>query len=358
MEGGVVSRSSVRPATTCNRVLACTGLVLLPCAATYPQAADSTSTGTIIEQADGDCVPPCRSGYTCVNSVCVERCNPPCPPSQTCGDDGECHVPLPAGSVPYRGDVLQRVGTRQELTQGFTVHTGLAKSEARIRDSVFTFDSSLHLLAPLGDYRVLIRAPGKCVRYKSADIDDPGQVRVVDVRLTPVRLKFGFTWGPYVLSDDYGIALCLDAGAGIVDKHYVGLTFGYALSATGATSYFTDVHDSAFPDSGQSEEGRFMGGGITYGYTGLMIRQTVAIMPRLSLGYWAMDRRMVWFGENAGEFRTNYHTDHDYEPYFVKPGLEVRFGQRLVAFRFSVDTFIGRAFGPTGLNLGLTISLP
>jgi hypothetical protein len=38
------------------------------------------------------CVPPCRSGYTCIAGECVEACNPPCPAGERCTAEGECHA--------------------------------------------------------------------------------------------------------------------------------------------------------------------------------------------------------------------------------------------------------------------------
>lgn len=37
-----------------------------------------------------DCLPACRSGYVCVDAVCVSACNPPCPDTERCTDAGEC----------------------------------------------------------------------------------------------------------------------------------------------------------------------------------------------------------------------------------------------------------------------------
>lgn len=48
-----------------------------------------TAFGQIVE-AGSDCVPPCRSGFTCIENKCVEKCNPPCPSGQQCDDEGNC----------------------------------------------------------------------------------------------------------------------------------------------------------------------------------------------------------------------------------------------------------------------------
>ncbi len=49
----------------------------------FHQQQDSVSTNK-------GCVPPCRSGYVCVDGKCVELCNPPCPPGETCDNKGNC----------------------------------------------------------------------------------------------------------------------------------------------------------------------------------------------------------------------------------------------------------------------------
>lgn len=42
---------------------------------------------------DDACVPPCRSGFTCIDGSCVSACNPPCPDGQVCTAEAEC-VPI------------------------------------------------------------------------------------------------------------------------------------------------------------------------------------------------------------------------------------------------------------------------
>lgn len=38
----------------------------------------------------GDCLPPCRPDFVCLNGRCVSRCNPPCPSGQECTPEGVC----------------------------------------------------------------------------------------------------------------------------------------------------------------------------------------------------------------------------------------------------------------------------
>ncbi len=50
-----------------------------------------------------DCAPPCRSGYVCLDAVCVSACNPRCAEGERCDSNGECVAVVvdraPAGST-------------------------------------------------------------------------------------------------------------------------------------------------------------------------------------------------------------------------------------------------------------------
>ena len=45
--------------------------------------------------SNNQCLPSCRSGYTCVSGQCVSLCNPICPVGEYCTERGECIVGTP-----------------------------------------------------------------------------------------------------------------------------------------------------------------------------------------------------------------------------------------------------------------------
>ncbi|MET0340830.1 MAG: hypothetical protein ABW252_07495 [Polyangiales bacterium] len=50
------------------------------------------------------CVPHCRSGYTCLDGACVSLCNPACPRGEVCSEYGEC---LPDPEQTARGPLRE-----------------------------------------------------------------------------------------------------------------------------------------------------------------------------------------------------------------------------------------------------------
>jgi hypothetical protein len=46
------------------------------------------------------CVPDCRTGFVCMNGICVSKCNPPCPQGTNCDSSGNC-ISNSVGSNPY-----------------------------------------------------------------------------------------------------------------------------------------------------------------------------------------------------------------------------------------------------------------
>ena len=71
-----------------------------------------------------ECFPPCRSGFTCVNSQCVTACNPPCPPGTIC-KSGDCvpiesHVTAAATSESKQ----KKQGTHEGLCFFFNLGAG------------------------------------------------------------------------------------------------------------------------------------------------------------------------------------------------------------------------------------------
>lgn len=69
------------------------------------------------------CSPPCRSGYVCLNGQCVERCNPPCPPGEKCDASGNCVRKQPSGAAPQTGGAVNAADTipsRAKYKNSFT----------------------------------------------------------------------------------------------------------------------------------------------------------------------------------------------------------------------------------------------
>jgi hypothetical protein len=54
------------------------------------RAEHATSGGVSWSEDPDQCVPDCRSGYTCLRGQCVSKCNPVCFDGEVCTDEGEC----------------------------------------------------------------------------------------------------------------------------------------------------------------------------------------------------------------------------------------------------------------------------
>lgn len=58
-----------------------------------PPASSNSSQGW--GSSSNQCLPSCRTGFTCVSSQCVSLCNPICPVGEMCTEHGECVVGSP-----------------------------------------------------------------------------------------------------------------------------------------------------------------------------------------------------------------------------------------------------------------------
>jgi hypothetical protein len=76
--------------------LLCTFVVVLGLLTPAPALAQDADAG----DEEGACVPACRRGFVCHRGACVSRCNPPCAPGETCGQDGECRAPVATPARP------------------------------------------------------------------------------------------------------------------------------------------------------------------------------------------------------------------------------------------------------------------
>jgi hypothetical protein len=66
-------------------------------------ANSSVTRKSSVKQVVKTCVPECRSGYVCIDGLCVENCNPPCPKNYYCTGKGEC-LPMVKTSTQFNDE--------------------------------------------------------------------------------------------------------------------------------------------------------------------------------------------------------------------------------------------------------------
>jgi hypothetical protein len=326
---------------------------------------DSIYTGEKNYRADKDslskdkvkeCFPKCREGYFCSNGECISKCNPPCPENMTCGDDGECHGPVKSESIKVRRQLIEmqnisRVASAEEVMQGIIFKTNCLKSEVIIGDTNYTFDNELYLNMPLNHYRVLIKAQGKNTKYQSTVVNI-GSIEVFNPHLRSIRLVAAGSLGPAFVNSKLGVMANFDVGFDIASRHFLGFT-GSSGSAFSDYTYFNRL-DSVYPDTIKMRDSYVGGFGITYGYTGVHFWRYVTLIPKISVGYWLLENQTGYeIDTDKHDYYTYYPINEiSYERYFLKPGIELRFGYRVFGFRMHIDNFIGEKIGPFTIGFG------
>lgn len=295
------------------------------------------------------CNPPCRSGYSCQNGKCVSMCNPPCQPGWECGQDGECSPAIAfARKQLVSLLVVERVESRDLVYQGFIIRTNTPKSRLRISDSSFTFDSVLYVNLPVGDYKLLVDAPQKTVKFMSEEIKE-GSVKETAFCLRPFQFNVGVTFGVGVIKEDADLAMNMDAGITILAKHYLGITLGAVETFFRKTENITNNPAWVGYDTLREKSSILGGGGITYGYCALHLdRPPVTIMPKVAVGYWYL-KKYVDYTEKEYHYNgttsskdLNDMQQYTYDYFYLKPGIELRTGNRSFGFRLNADLFIGK----------------
>ena len=61
------------------------------------------------------CVPPCRSGFVCVNGNCISACNPPCPAGYVCSNSGDCERANDEAPSASQSTTIGETGSDEEL---------------------------------------------------------------------------------------------------------------------------------------------------------------------------------------------------------------------------------------------------
>jgi hypothetical protein len=311
-----------------------------------------------------DCFPACRKGHVCHEGKCISKCNPPCPANMICQDNGECS---PADTVPKivrlkqemrKISQFKQVSSPDEVMQGIIITTKCPDCKVQIEGKTYTFDNELNLIAPRGDYSFCVEAKNRSAKCHSAEVTTAG-VEEIYSKLRPVRLNFGVTLGPAFIPRLPGLMLNLDAGVNIVAAHFAGLSAS-GFGGFGTNEYITYTDDYIYPDTIRHTYSDLYGIGITYGYSGLLIRGNVMVMPRISMGYWRQDDAVVYRGIDADGMTDDYYADmaeHTYTLYFARPGVEVRFGHRVFGFRMHIDTYIGESVLPPSMGFGIIVRI-
>lgn len=327
-------------------------ILLIPHVTNCQIKKDSISTGVNLQSEA--CIPPCREGYMCIKGECISKCNPPCPINMKCGSDGDCHEILNQGFSNFRkqGNVvgcIKRVDYADEVIQGFVFKTNRPHTEIQIGDTNFLFDNELYINAPARDYRMYLNAKGQNTKYMYEELV-PGHSQEIKVTLRPVRLNIGCSIGTGYFRDLFGPFFNFDVGMTIASKHFFGITG--SVSTLDDTTNIRDAFDSLIQNHHKID---FDGFGATYGYTGFHFKKITTI-PKFAIGYWEANELLERLGrhytDSTSMYNLNTITKSDIEHYFLKPGVEVQFGYRIVGFRMLADTFIGNGFGPFQISFG------
>ncbi len=317
--------------------------------------------------AEGECFPPCRSGYLCHNGDCISKCNPPCPEDMVCCDDGECSTKnsvsdLIALRMKMRTiSSMMKVSSADSVIQGVIIKTNAPNSKLLIDDTIFVFDSTLYLNMPTGSYRVYLKAPERLQKYHRFKVAN-GDAFEITVPLRPIRINAGGAFGPGLTDRTLSLSANFDIGLHVKAKHFFGITGNYVDIFNNSFERLNGPPDGIYPDTIRYIHKDCFGFGLTYGYTGFNIHNGITLMPRISVGYWLYEDKVTYTEKyvqnnileynNIDELATN-----NYKHYFVKPGIELRIGCRILGFRMHVDTYIGDSFGPITINLGILIRL-
>jgi hypothetical protein len=211
-----------------------------------PQLSDEEEESTPLEENDnssqesgmgGECFPQCRSAFLCHKSVCISRCNPPCPEQQRCTVEGECTGDGPVlTTLPTEEPVTQHpdmhVSPRGEDTE---TYRGSEKDTPRFNKTGLTFTFGM---GPSLGF------------YFDEDVDNPSEMvgltlmGELGARILPrLSVECTISYTPTVIYPDengetdsqYGIEIGAGVSTHVFGGNYradlvLGLHFGYAHS--------------------------------------------------------------------------------------------------------------------------------
>jgi hypothetical protein len=301
------------------------------------------------------CYPPCREGYICHDGQCVSLCNPPCQQGSECGKDGNCH--MLAASMRKQLEAIVGfavVPTREDVAQGIIVTTNRPGTRVKIGDSTFVFDRELCLVTAVGEYTIAGIAPSRYPCRKSVTVRS-GAVERVEFGFWPFRISMGPSFGcGFRGGDSAPLQANFDMGVDVFALHYVGLAGTYAGEWQQSEKHLDR-------DTVRTETSSLRGGGITYGYMGLQAFESgLTIAPQLSLGYWRHDSAVYYRQKTGTIYSDNLGAleQHHYVRYYVRPGVEVRVGRRMVAFRAWGGCYVGEETPILALAFGFLVRVP
>jgi hypothetical protein len=85
----------------------------------FPIAFVFTLTFSALGQDTSACIPPCRTGYICLQGRCVEQCNPPCRTGYLCNGKGDC-IPVDKTTSTVPGKIHKHTGFYLSINVGLT----------------------------------------------------------------------------------------------------------------------------------------------------------------------------------------------------------------------------------------------